>query len=102
MGMPGGDPNVQLHSTAPASDVFEYTTGASDIPLTELGGQFRFAQVVSGAVAASLAVKTIASGATWRVLTGLNNGDRLEPGQYLGIGSTGNGSTTTVKLRCYR
>lgn len=100
--MQGGDKDVQLHSVAPACDVFEYTTGASDLALTELEGHFRFAQVVSGASASALAVKTIASGVTWRVLTGLNNGDRLEPGQYLGIGSSGNGSTAGVKLRCYR
>lgn len=100
--MQGGNKDVQLHEMAPACDVFEYTTGANDLTLTELDGHFRFAQVVSGATAAALAVKTIASGAAWRVLTGLNNGDRLEAGQYVGIGGTGNGSSSGVKLRCYR
>lgn len=100
--MQGGDKDVQLHAMAPACDVFEYTTGAAALAMTELDGHFRFAQVVSGAAAAAIAVKTIASGATWRVLTGLNNGDRLEPGQYVGLGGTGEGSTSGVKLRCYR
>jgi hypothetical protein len=95
----GGDP--QLHETGPAADLFEYTTSSSDIQLTELEGGCRLIQIVSGASASALAVKTIKSGASWRILT-VSSGDRLEPCQYIAIGSTGNGSANGVKVRCYR
>ena len=96
--MSGGRTDVQLHEIAPASDIFEYTTAGVDIPLTEIGGGCRFIQVVTGS-GATITVKTVGSNGTLRTLTGLNAGDRLEACQYTLIGS---GTTSGIKLRCYR
>ena len=86
----------------PSPDAMEYTTGASAIPFTELGGgPIRRLEIVSGGPA-TIACKTKGGGATTRTFTLLADGSKLDALQIMSILGTGDGTTNSVVVRAYK